>query len=108
MAHLDFRFTDPDPTVPPVTTSRVVSVSGVARAVRGPTEPALPGIAVEGVRVEFGPGGPVVAAARSAQSGVWTASGTLSPSTSDDSDVKITATAFGTIQTHEAPPCLCR
>src|SRR5690349_6152833 len=98
MAHLDFRITDPNPTAPPVTTSRVVSVSGVARAVKDPTEPALPAIAIEGVRVEFGPGGPVVSAARSAQSGVWTASGTLAPTTPDDSDVTLTATAFGTIQ----------
>ena len=34
---------------------------------------------------------------------MWTASGTLAPSTPDDSDVKITATAFGTIQTHQDP-----
>jgi hypothetical protein len=82
---------------PVATKSRVITVSGVAR--NSPLPLHLPSHQVAGVRVEFGPGGPVVAATepQGGAFGTWTASGRLAPSTPDDSDVVLTATAFGTI-----------
>ena len=91
MGAFDFRITDPP--APGTLKSRVVSVSGVARTLPGP----LPSHKVDGVRVQFGPGGPVVLATRTLPAGLWAATGTLPPSTPDDSDVDVTATAFGTI-----------
>src|SRR6266536_3425658 len=77
MGQFIFQITDP---APGAVKSRILTVSGFWR--NSPEPPHLPAHQVAGVRVQFGPGGPVVDATKppGGALGTWTATGTLRPS----------------------------